>query len=130
MIPFGPSPADQEWTQAFIASIGPDSMKKRALIVGFSFGAALIVLFGYGVVGGYIDQAVNASALILDIGGAVILVTGLLMPRELIAAMSVSPLGGNEAIAKYWEATRADAKVALVLLVLGFAGQILADVMS
>ena len=129
-IMFGPGEANQQATQEFIKRIGPEAAKKRFIITGTSLVLASVVLVGWGLVGGHLPQAINAAALISDIGGAILLVTGLLMPQEMLGAMGANPVGGNDATYEYWLATRKDARCALGLLVLGFAGQIVADIIS
>lgn len=130
-IMFGPGEANQEATRAFIKRIGPDAAKRRYVIAGTSAAIAAAVCLWWGILGGHVAQAVNAAALILDIGGALLLVMGLLMPQEMLGAMGASPVGGgNDAVYEYWRATKRYAWFALALLILGFAGQIVADILN
>lgn len=99
--------------------------RRRRWMFGLVGGAAAAVDLIAGVGGGSGSHGASMAGLMLDIAGASLLTTGLMLPDWLIREMGFARYDENVSITTYWMQTRAEARVAVVMLLCGFAMQAL-----
>lgn len=99
-----------------------DSRRRRWRFAAVGLGGALLDLAA-GSVGGSGSHGLSMAGLILDIAGASLLTTGLMLPDWLIEEMGFARYDENLSITTYWQQTRGDARLAVWLLFAGFALQ-------
>jgi hypothetical protein len=106
-----------------------DSRKRRWMFAIVGVGAAGVDLAA-GLLGGSGPHGLSMAGLILDIAGAFLLTTGLMQPDWLIREMGFARYDENLSITTYWRLTRAEARVAAVILFCGFTLQALGTAIS
>jgi len=89
-------------------------------------GAVCVALVG--IVGGLGVHLLSAVGLVLDISGALLLVSGLMVPEWAAEEMGTTRGETNSSVRAYWRETRRDARLAGTLLAAGFLFQALGAV--
>jgi len=106
-----------------------ESRRRRWMFGVVGVIAAAIDLMA-GVAGGSGAHGASMAGVMLDISGASLLTTGLMLPDWLTREMGIARWGENASITTYWTQTRADARVAVVMLFGGFALQAIGTAFS
>jgi hypothetical protein len=96
-------------------------VRRRTLVVSGVLGAGLVLLDAGST--GQWGLHLSAAGIILDIAGAALLATGLMLPAWASKEMATPRYGESKSVRTYWEQASRDAKVAFVLLVAGFLMQ-------
>ena len=106
-----------------------ESRRRRWMFGVVGVVAAAIDLMA-GIAGGSGSHGASMAGVMLDIAGACLLTTGLMLPNWLIREMGFARYDENVSITTYWMETRRDARVAVVMLSFGFALQALGTAWS
>jgi hypothetical protein len=109
-----------------IASGG--SLRRRILAVAGVVGAAL-VLFHAAETDDW-GPHLSTAGIILDIAGASLLATGLMLPTWASREMASPRHTESKSVRTYWEQTSLDARLAFALLLVGFLLQALSSVLA
>lgn len=97
--------------------------RRRRWVLGIAgpLGAASILVLA--AVTSDWPRSLSAAGIVLDIAGASLLATGLMLPRWATTEMATARYGESRSVRAYWEQAATDARLAFFLLLLGFLGQ-------
>lgn len=107
-----------------------EESRRRRWMVGLVGVIAAAIDLIAGVAGGSGSHGASMAGVMLDIAGASLLTTGLMLPDWLIREMGFARYDENVSITTYWMETRRDARVAVVMLFFGFALQAVGTALS
>jgi len=96
---------------------------KRRRVLGSAGSVGAVIILVHGLTAGDLPASFSAAGFVLDIAGAALLTTGLMLPEWAAREMATTRYGESKSVRTYWEQTGVDAKIAFVFLVAGFIGQ-------